>query len=66
MDPFQSHKDFGAGLWRDKHTTELDIIPLNKGTDCHARAMAWEDDIVVMKSLDRVSHHYEQGMYNLT
>ena len=32
MDPFQSHKDFRAGLWRDKHTAELNIIPLNEGT----------------------------------
>ena len=51
---------------RDKHTMELDIIPLNEGTYCHAIAMAWKDDIVVMKPLDRVSHRYEQGMYNLT
>ena len=65
MDPFQLYKDFGAGLWRAMHTTELDIIPLTKGTYCHAITMPWEDEIVVMKPLDRVSDR-EQGMYKLT
>ena len=64
MDPFQLYKDFGAGLWRAMHTMELNIIPLTKGTYCHTITMPWEDEIVVMKPLDRVSDR-EQVMYKL-
>ena len=44
---------------------ELDIIPLTKGTYCHAITMPWKDEIVVIKPLDRVSDH-EQVIYKLT
>jgi hypothetical protein len=64
-DPFQLYKDFGTGLWRDKHRTELDIFPVTESTYCHAISMLWEDEIVVMKPLDRVSD-CEQGMHKLT
>ena len=47
------------------HTMELDIIPLTKETYCHAITMPWEDEIVAMKPLDRVSDR-EQEMYKLT
>ena len=67
MDPFQLYKDFGVGLWRAMHTTELDIIPLTKGMYILPRdnVMPWEDEIVVMKPLDRVCDR-EQVMYKLT
>ncbi|KAF8833751.1 hypothetical protein BDN67DRAFT_1017217 [Paxillus ammoniavirescens] len=52
-DLFKAYKDFGAGLWKDEHATELDIISLTEGTFCHAISMPWLDGILVMKPLNR-------------
>ncbi|KAF8833831.1 hypothetical protein BDN67DRAFT_985763 [Paxillus ammoniavirescens] len=52
-DPFKAYKDFGAGLWKDEHATELNIISLTEGTFCHTISMPWLDGILVMKPLNR-------------
>jgi hypothetical protein len=53
-DPFKRFTDFGAGLWHEK-MDRLEIITTTQKI-CHAIWRQWEDKILVMRPLNRVSH----------
>lgn len=53
-DPFKRFKDFGAGLWHGT-TAEVEIINPSQKI-CHAIRRKWDNDILVMRPLNRVSH----------
>jgi hypothetical protein len=55
-DPFSKFMDFGAGLW-DEATSEIEIIMPSQRI-CHAIWRKWEDKILVMRPLNRVSHFH--------
>lgn len=54
-DPFKAFEAFGAELW-SKHLGEVEII---KPTDqvCHGIMRQWDNDLLVMRPLNRVSGH---------
>jgi hypothetical protein len=55
IDPFLAYEDFGAQLWSNEYRKDMDIVTLRDDPLCHAISMAWEDGILVMKPLDKVS-----------
>ncbi|KIJ09588.1 hypothetical protein PAXINDRAFT_17320 [Paxillus involutus ATCC 200175] len=52
VDPFLGYEDFGAQLWSNEYGEHLEIVT-SRDLLCHAISMTWEDDILVMKPLDK-------------
>jgi hypothetical protein len=52
--PFKTFENFGAELWRDT-TSQMEIITPSQKI-CHTIHHKWDDKILVMKPLNRVSH----------
>ena len=55
VDPFRGYEDFGTQLWGSEHELDLEIITLGNEPLYHAIMMPWEDSILAMKLLDKVS-----------
>jgi hypothetical protein len=53
-DPFKCFVDFGAGVWRGTTTEVVIINPSQK--ICHAICRKWDNNILVMRPLNWVSH----------
>lgn len=53
-DPFKNFADFGAGLWHGA-TAKVEIISPSQKI-CHAIHRRWNDNILVMRPLNRVSN----------
>lgn len=54
-DPFLAYPDFGAGLWSERYASVLNVLPVVGSTYCHAISMPWEDGVLVLKPLNKVS-----------
>jgi hypothetical protein len=52
--PFHRFEDFGAGLWHDI-TGKVEIVTLSQKI-CHAIHRKWDNNILVMRPLNRVSY----------
>ena len=59
--PFARYPDFGAGLWSSEMHKEVTIVPGNRNI-YHAIYRKWDDKLMVMKPLDRVSVLYRRRM----
>jgi hypothetical protein len=53
-DPFKRFEDFGAALWANTKG-EVEII-LAAEVVCHANMRKWDDDVVVLRPLNRVRY----------
>jgi hypothetical protein len=53
-DPFHRYPDFGASLWSENINKQVEIIDLSRKF-CHGICRNWQQGILVLKPLDKVS-----------
>jgi hypothetical protein len=53
-DPFRRYPDFGASLWSQNVSKQVEIVDLSRKF-CHGICRNWQDGILVLKPLDKVS-----------